>query len=251
VNPVKDPVDRWIVRALKPGRSSKNWKEEVVMNRISTGITAAFFIVSAFLARGTVFAEEDRLFEVTVTNITRGQVISPPLVISHNGDFELFQLGEPASEGLALLAEDGMPDGLVSLANASAEVFDVAVAGGGVVPGESVSVYIKIRGNFRHITTAGMLVTTNDAFFAVDGARIFNGGERVIMAYAYDAGSETNSESCAEIPGPPCENPLVRNITNAEGYVHIHSGIHGIGDLDPSLHDWRNPVARIAIRPAN
>jgi hypothetical protein len=28
----------------------------------------------------------------------------------------------------------------------------------------------------------------------------------------------------------------------------VHSGIHGIGDLDNSMRDWRNPVALIVIR---
>ncbi|MGH8621200.1 MAG: hypothetical protein ACRET3_03595 [Burkholderiales bacterium] len=36
-----------------------------------------------------------------------------------------------------------------------------------------------------------------------------------------------------------------------EGYVHIHAGIHGIGDLPPEVRDWRNPVARVAIRRVN
>jgi hypothetical protein len=31
-------------------------------------------------------------------------------------------------------------------------------------------------------------------------------------------------------------------------FVHIHAGIHGVGDLQEATHDWRNPVARIAIR---
>lgn len=31
------------------------------------------------------------------------------------------------------------------------------------------------------------------------------------------------------------------------GYVHISSGIHGIGNLQPASYDWRNPVARIKI----
>ena len=51
------------------------------------------------------------------------------------------------------------------------------------------------------------------------------------------------------IPGPICggaglspgENP------DDEGYVHIHRGIHGIGDLNASVYDWRNPVARITV----
>jgi hypothetical protein len=29
--------------------------------------------------------------------------------------------------------------------------------------------------------------------------------------------------------------------------VHISSGIHGIGNLQPASYDWRNPVARIKI----
>jgi hypothetical protein len=34
-----------------------------------------------------------------------------------------------------------------------------------------------------------------------------------------------------------------------EGYVHIHTGIHGIGDLlTAAMYDWRNPVAEITIR---
>ena len=33
-----------------------------------------------------------------------------------------------------------------------------------------------------------------------------------------------------------------------EGFVHVHSGIHGVGDLDEAARDWRNPVARIVVR---
>lgn len=32
-----------------------------------------------------------------------------------------------------------------------------------------------------------------------------------------------------------------------EGYVHIHAGIHGIGDFMASDRDWRNPVAEITV----
>ncbi len=30
-----------------------------------------------------------------------------------------------------------------------------------------------------------------------------------------------------------------------KGYVYIHSGIHGIGGLDPAEFDWHNPFATI------
>jgi hypothetical protein len=44
----------------------------------------------------------------TITNITRGQVISPPIVFSHRHDYSFFELGAPASDALVQLAEDGM-----------------------------------------------------------------------------------------------------------------------------------------------
>lgn len=70
----------------------------------------------------------------------------------------------------------------------------------------------------------------------------------MVEAEAYDAGSEANSESCTYIPGPPCGNAEVRDTGDAEGFVHVHAGVHGIGDLDPAMHDWRNPVAEITIK---
>ena len=70
----------------------------------------------------------------------------------------------------------------------------------------------------------------------------------MVEAPAYDAGSEQNTEACEDIPGPPC-GPNDHPDVKAEGYVHIHAGIHGIGSegVDPAMHDWRNPVAKITI----
>ncbi|MCH6583458.1 MAG: hypothetical protein E2O37_00035 [Proteobacteria bacterium] len=72
----------------------------------------------------------------------------------------------------------------------------------------------------------------------------------MVYSPAYDAGSETNDESCANIPGPPdgCTGAGVSPDDDGEGYVHIHAGIHGISDLIAADRDWRNPVARITIR---
>ena len=92
---------------------------------------------------------------------------------------------------------------------------------------------------------------SNDAFIGVKGARAPYAGKMVVLANAYDAGSEANSEDCGFIPGPPCGNGESRAPGGAEGFVHIHSGIHGSGDLDPAEYDWRNPVARITMRSMN
>jgi len=74
-----------------------------------------------------------------------------------------------------------------------------------------------------------------------------NVGAGVHMVLAYDAGSEANTESCEHIPGPPCMNPEMRVTDGAEGFVYIHPGISGEGDLTESGYDWRNPVARFVI----
>jgi hypothetical protein len=66
---------------------------------------------------------------------------------------------------------------------------------------------------------------------------------------AFDAGSEGNNEDCAFVPGPACppDSGNARSTSDAEGYVHIHNGVHGIADLGPAAYDWRNPVAKITI----
>ncbi len=119
-----------------------------------------------------------------------------------------------------------------------------------MLPGMSASVTVTNDKKHRFLSLATMLVTTNDAFAALNGVPLPRSSS-AFFAVAYDAGSEANNENCASIPGPPCGNPNVRDTGEAEGYVHIHAGIHGIGDLDPldpAVHDWRNPVAKVTIR---
>ena len=193
------------------------------------------------------------IYTVTITNLTYDQIISPPVVVVHDGQFSLFEPGQPASNELAALAEDGMTGPLVGLLAVSPGVADHAVAGGGIPPAGSVSVDVWIQSGASMLSVAGMLVSSNDAFAGIDGYALpfgllnaLNG--LTIDAQAYDAGSEANTESCDHIPGPPCGNPGVRVTDGAEGFVHVHRGIRGIGDLDAAAKDWRNPVASISIR---
>ena len=60
---------------------------------------------------------------------------------------------------------------LVSLLDGAPGVFDTAVSGGPVMPGESVTIQITARSPSNRISAVGMLITTNDAFFAINGAR--------------------------------------------------------------------------------
>jgi hypothetical protein len=221
------------------------------MKRFIAAITIFSIVVFAVAVSGTAHAKKNKnritRYKVTITNITRLQILSPPVVISHKGGFRLFTLGKPASDGLAALAEDADTTGLESELGGLYSVFDFAVGGGPIMPGASETIEIKTKSGFRRISAAAMLVTTNDAFMAVRGEYASSWESRVDHAAAYDAGSEFNSENCDFIPGPPCNNPGVRDTVNAEGYVYVHSGIHGSGDLDPGEWDWNNPVARIVI----
>lgn len=193
-------------------------------------------------------------YEVTITNLTRGQTFTPILVASHQAGLTLFRLGAPASRPLAILAEEGDTGPLTTRLQARPKVREVVNSGGLLAPGASATVLVEAPGRFNHISVASMLIPTNDAFFALNGVQGPSDNDVLrLFSPAYDAGSEVNDELCASIPGPnfvECGGPGGggQPAGGAEGYVHIHAGIHGIGDLNASRRDWRNPVAQITIR---
>ncbi|MGD8418879.1 MAG: spondin domain-containing protein [Gammaproteobacteria bacterium] len=125
---------------------------------------------------------------------------------------------------------------------------DVQNSGGLLGPGESVTVIVNATHGAGYISLASMMLPTNDGFIALDSVRA---GKRHSVYYSpgYDAGSEANDEWCANIPGPTCKGVGPSPGTNFgdEGHVHVHRGIHGVGDLDAAIYDWRNPVAKISI----
>ena len=174
--------------------------------------------------------------------------MTPILVASHSDKVSLFVAGDPAIEELEILAESGNPGPLTALLQGDDEVGDVADSGALLGPGESVTISVETSGKFKYVSVAAMLVPTNDAFVAVNGVRGPKGKDALVIdALAYDAGTELNDESCASIPGGGgCTGEGV-SLADGEGFVHVHPGIHGIGDLSAAASDWRNPVARIRI----
>ena len=201
------------------------------------------------LGAGVASAAE---FEVTVTNLTRGQQFTPILVDSHKADVRLFELGSPASPQLKTLAEEGNVAPLTALLLSNHDVLDV-VNSGALGPGQSVTQRVGVYRGFDNVSVAAMLIPTNDGFFSVNDAEGPNGQDSItIFSPAYDAGTERNDETCASIPGPnfvECGGPGGGGAPGGgEGYVHIHAGIHGIGSFAPANRDWRNPVAKITIR---
>jgi hypothetical protein len=182
-------------------------------------------------------------WDITITNATANQVVSPPIVVSHTTDADLFEAGQPALDELAAVAEDADSAGLLALLETLPGVTDFAIAGDVLLPGDSVT--LRIAEGSR-LSAIGMLVTTNDTFFGLDSAKVDNGGAD-FYAPAYDAGSEKNTQRCIHIPGPPCDSPGVRVTEGAEGFVHISPGLTRRGSLNPRSHGWDNPVVKISV----
>lgn len=223
----------------------------------ATMLALGFTATAVSHADGTTDSHLDRgAYDVTVTNLTRAQQFTPIFVATHRRDIRLFQLGDAASPGLETLAEEGNVQPLTE-ALLAAGAFDVQNSGALLNPGASVTVRVDTRGNFDRVSVASMLIPTNDAFFAINGVRGPQGkAPEVSYSVAYDSGTEGNDELCLNIPGPffiECGGPGTGGAPTGtgEGFIHVHAGIHGTGDLDESERDWRNPVARISIRRVN
>lgn len=198
---------------------------------------------------GAVWADDMRYYDVTITNVTRGQSFTPVLVATHGDGVRLYRLGEPANPALTTLAESGATQPLADMLRAMPQVSRITTTAGLLGPGKSVTVRIAAGDNADRLSMAAMLVPTNDGFFALNGVDLPKGKEpSVNFSPIFDAGSEPNDELCANIPGPACGGAGDSPDASGEGYVHVHAGIHGIGDLEAAKYDWRNPGAMIVVR---
>lgn len=208
----------------------------------------------ATVALGAQANEGRWTYEVTVTNITYNQRFTPLLLATHKPDIRFFTLGQPAIPELVTLAEEGNVAPLRALLQASPLVNATAAGNGLLDPGKSIS--FQIQGNpWRdRLSLAAMLIPTNDAFVSLDAVQLPYPGwpAQTYTARAYDAGSEVNDELCTSIPGPffaECGGSGGgAKVNGGEGFVHVHRGIHGVGNLKASERDWRNPVAEVRVR---
>lgn len=194
----------------------------------------------------------EKTYRVTVTNLTSGQPMTPFVVAAHSGSTSIFDAGSPASPGLQAVAENGMVPVLVAELEANDRVGAVSVAGSApVAPGESVSTEITSTPGARKISVSGMLICTNDGFAAIDAGQLnSNGKAQTLYGFAYDAGTEVNTENYADLV-PPCDGLGQTGATNPalaeNGVVHAHDGIVGIADLSPGVHGWSGAVIAVAI----
>ena len=203
-----------------------------------------------------------QMFEITLTNLTTGepgtggQVLSPPIFVTHAAGINLAAVGQPASPALVLLAENGDTSGLVALAAAAgANAMPTADV---VPPGGSATVTVTADMVNSSLSVGSMLVSTNDAFIAATDVPLFDENGAPVSASidlnAYDAGSEENTEMASDIPGPvgldEAADPPGSNarVPTEGGVIAPHEGIQGVGDVGEAFA-WEEPTAMLTITP--
>ncbi len=198
-------------------------------------------------------------YTVTIENLTAGQPFTPPVVTTHSSDLDIFETGQTASAEIQAIAENGNNDPLVALLGGSSAVVDSTTGTAPVMPGETATLTVTgLPGGF--ISTAMMLICTNDGFTGLDSVPLPATGSTTVDTNAYDAGTENNTEDFADIV-PPCQSLIgvesadegtgESNPALAEGgVIAAHAGIQGGTDLTTDDHGWTDPVARITVTAA-
>jgi hypothetical protein len=221
---------------------------------------------------GAALATTPTTYEVTITNLTSGQPLTPPVLATHRRPVHMFQVGSPATFELKEIAENGNLEPMLTSLGSNPHVFDVEAGTVPLVPPEredatgfpSSAAFELTAGNgAKYLSWASMLICTNDGFTGVDGVRLPKkvGGTVTFTTAGYDAGTEINTEDFADIV-PPCQGLMgvssgepgtgTSNPALAEGgVIHHHEGIQGGSDLLPEVHGWTDPVARITITAIN
>ena len=225
------------------------------MSKRVMAITVGVFAVllMALGSAGTASTQE-ATYTVTIENLTDGQPFTPPVLVVHSADMDLFELGEAASNEIAQLAENGNGDPLVALANGAGAT--VVAHDAPIMPGERATLSITAASG-SYLSAAFMLICTNDGFSGLDSLMLPASGSQTVDTNAYDAGSEQNTEDFADIV-PPCQGLIgvesddegtgMSNPALAEGgVIRMHGGIEGGTDLTVADHGWTNPVARITV----
>ena len=208
--------------------------------RLTGALAAALLVVAAFAPSA---GAATRQLRVTIRNTTESQILSPPLVALGQRT-AIVSLEREASPGVALVAEKGDTSKLTEELSRRRGVRHVMTLPGGIAPGKSRSFVIDVRPGER-LSIATMLVQTNDAFTGVSALPLDSVASARIALRSFDAGSERNNELAEYVPGPPFGGQLR---DPEDGVITYHPGILGVGDLDPAVWDWEDPVALLTIR---
>lgn len=215
-------------------------------------------------------------YKVTILNLTKGQPLSPPVIATHSSRDQVFGLHDYARYGVQQVAENGAVPTLFSELEEEKDLgfFDDvqrSMAGPLVPAGLPASadnprwVTLTITAeNANRLSWVSMLACTNDGFAGVNGIRLPRhiGQYNFELANAYDAGSETNTESWRDLVGA-CQaavgvksalGTMGTNMSNPSlrenRRIRHHRGILGVASdgLVPSAHNWYGPAGAIWVQ---
>jgi len=197
-------------------------------------------------------------FEVTVSNLTNAQPLSPIAVIAHQPGYAVFTIGNAASVALEEMAEGGDNTALLDAAMTDTLV-TVTVSGGAPIgPAGSETVTVDLLETDLpnlQISVATMLVNTNDAFTSLNAMvdSMVVGDVMTFRSVAYDAGTEADTEMAMTIPGPagggtgfdPARDDQADRVAMHSGIVSQDDGL--ATSILTEQHRFDNPVAQIRI----
>ena len=163
------------------------------------------------VALGLATSAAATTLSITVTNTqsSGGLSITPLYLGFHNGDFDAFDVGSAASEGVREIAETGAPGPVAGerlAADPAAQGLFLPSPSGPppIQPGETVSTQFTLNGTSEiFLTYLAMVLPSNDTFIGnddpmayqlLDAAGIFLGDQTIEVTGAdiYDAGTEVN-----------------------------------------------------------
>ncbi|MDQ3231495.1 MAG: spondin domain-containing protein [Pseudobdellovibrionaceae bacterium] len=181
---------------------------------------------------------------VTVQNSTGDNALSPFIVALHSPEQTLFQLGMPASTGLARVAETGDTSVLepeLDMLN----IMHVKAPGDPIPAGATRSAEftidpVALQGT--RLSLVSMIGRSNDSFVALEGIELsqVKMGRLVLDARNYDAGSEENTGNVGDF------GPGGHPTTHAENLVSVDRGLNLRGDA-PENWGWGETAARVTI----
>ncbi|SEA00452.1 spondin domain-containing protein [Rubrimonas cliftonensis] len=207
---------------------------------------SAFVIAAgAALALSGLTAAEAATLRISVTNTAAvgGFAITPVYAAVHDGSFDAFTAGQPASLGVETIAELGSPADLPAERLAADGDAVAGVVFGPTIPpllaGESSFVDIDVanRAAQRFFTFLSMVVPSNDTFIGNDDplayelfdvAGVFNGplSINVTGRHIYDAGTEVNDP----LEGPAFVAGVDAMLGTDENGV-VTRGVFGLADF--------------------
>lgn len=225
------------------------------------------------LGLATTAARAD-VIQITVTNNlpSGGFAITPVWFGMHNGTFDLFNPGDPASTSLRAVAELGDTGPLMTAFTGMGP--QTTLTSGGAIPpflagnSNSVSLNVMNPATTRYLSFASMIVPSNDLFvgnpnplaFAIFDATGAFAGPRTIQIFGsnvWDAGTEVNSitNGAAFVTGINAmlgtpENGVVRlffDDPNAASYLASINGVSTPGGTISSLFGPADLIATIRI----